>query len=137
VAPPASAAATASAQPKASPAASGSAAPPPSASAAPAPALSGIEELRRTRPDRRRAELTALRERWGDLVAADRAKDELKLHAQRSAYLQRMRALADQANDPKFVASVDKLITQEERRDADAMNALRSGAAAPASGGKP
>ena len=45
---------------------------------------------------------------------------------QRLAYLQRIRALG--AKDPTFVKGVDALITKEESRDSDALNALRSGA---------
>jgi len=50
------------------------------------------------------------------------------LHAQRSAYLQRIRALGAKANDVAFVKTVDALITKEDARDADALNALRSAA---------
>ncbi|MES1187161.1 MAG: hypothetical protein ABUL60_25315 [Myxococcales bacterium] len=87
-----------------------------------------LEELKKTRPDRRKAEFTALQARWGELLRDPRANTELKLHAQRTAYLQRIRALASKANDAKTVQAVDILITKEDTRDADAMNALRSGA---------
>ena len=66
-------------------------------------------------------------------MSQDAAKAELRQHAQRLAYLQRIRQLAEGKNDAKLVESVDKLITAEERRNADAMNALRTSAA----GGKP
>jgi hypothetical protein len=89
--------------------------------------VAAIDKLRSTRPERRHAEVDKLRQRWGELVDDDRAKAELSLHAQRTAYLQRIRGLAVSSNDPKLVESVDQLITQEDRRDADAMNALRSG----------
>jgi hypothetical protein len=92
------------------------------------PAVAAIDKLRSTRQERRHAEVDKLRQRWGELVDDDRAKAELSLHAQRSAYLQRIRGLAVSSNDTKLVESVDQLITQEDRRDADAMNALRSGA---------
>ena len=120
------------------PSASASAKPPsgfssgaPAASAAPkAPvALSlDLDELKKTRPDRRSAEVQGLKARWGELLHNDQALSELKLHAQRTAYLQRIRALASKANDAKTVQAVDVLITKEDSRDADAMNALRSGA---------
>lgn len=133
--------ATASATPKASatpsatpPTASASAAPAAS-SAAKAPVLPEIEQLRKTRPDRKHREAQNLRERWGELVTKDSAKAELRQHAQRLAYLQRIRQLAETKNDLKLVESVDKLITEEERRDADAMNALRTSAAS--TGAKP
>jgi hypothetical protein len=87
-----------------------------------------LEELKKTRPDRRKVELEALQPRWGELLRDQRANGELKLHAQRTAYLQRIRALASKANDAKTVQAVDVLITKEDTRNADAMNALRSGA---------
>ena len=73
-----------------------------------------------------------MQSRWGNLLSDPRTADELKLHAQRLAYLQRIRALG--AKDPTFVKGVDALITKEETRNSDALNALRSGAlpAAPA-----
>jgi hypothetical protein len=87
-----------------------------------------LEELKKTRPDRRKAELGQLQARWGELLRDTRASAELKQHAQRTAYLQRIRALASKANDAKTVTAVDVLITKEDARNADAMNALRSGA---------
>jgi hypothetical protein len=120
--PPPTATAVASAQPSASASASAH----PKALAGATPASAGGDKLRTTRADRRHAEVEKLEQRWGDLLNDDRAKAELKLHAQRIAYLQRIRSLA--SSDAKIVESVDQLLTQEERRDADAMNALRSGA---------
>jgi hypothetical protein len=87
-----------------------------------------LEELKKTRPDRRKAEFEQLQARWGELLRDTRASAELKQHAQRTAYLQRIRALASKANDAKTVTAVDILITKEDTRNADAMNALRSGA---------
>ena len=57
-----------------------------------------------------------LQQRWGDLLSDDRAKAELKLHAQRVAYLQRIRSLAEKSNDPKLLESVDQLITLADSR---------------------
>lgn len=70
-----------------------------------------------------------LQQRWGELLNDDKAKAELKLHAQRFAYLQRIRGLAEQAGDLKLVESIDVLVTKEEKRDGDALNALRAGGA--------
>jgi hypothetical protein len=102
------------------------------AAATPAPpAVVGLdlEELKKTRAERRKADVAQLQARWGnDLLRDARAADELKQHAQRTAFLQRIRALASKANDAKTVQAVDVLITKEDARDADAMNALRSGA---------
>lgn len=85
-----------------------------------------IEALRKSRPDRRHAEFLDMQSRWGALLADPRSADELKLHAQRFAYLQRIRALG--IKDPTFVKGVDALISTEETRDSNALNALRSGA---------
>ena len=48
--------------------------------------------------------------------------------ADRQAPRSQLRALATKANDAKTVQAVDILITKEDLRNADAMNALRSGA---------
>jgi hypothetical protein len=111
------------------PAASTSAAPKP-------PPVLGLdlEELKKTRAERRKSEVQQLQARWGELLRNDRAAAELKQHAQRTAYLQRIRALASKANDTKTVQAVDILITKEDTRNADAMNALRSGALPVAAG---
>ena len=93
-----------------------------------------LEELKKTRPERRKVEFGQLQARWGELLRDQRASTELKLHAQRTAYLQRIRSLASKANDAKTVQAVDVLITKEDTRNADAMNALRSGALPVAAG---
>ncbi len=85
-----------------------------------------LDALRKSRPERRHAEFVDMQSRWGSVLSDPRATDELKLHAQRLAYLQRIRALG--AKDTTFVKGVDALITKEETRDSDALNALRSGA---------
>jgi hypothetical protein len=110
------------------PATSGSVAPPTSAAPVVTALALNLDELKKTRTDRRHAEVVDLQSRWGTLLSDPRSADELKLHAQRSAYLQRIRALGEKANDATFVKGVDALITKEDGRDADAMNALRSGA---------
>ncbi|MEI9939496.1 MAG: hypothetical protein WDO69_19935 [Pseudomonadota bacterium] len=111
----------------AAPATSGSAAPVASAVHPDATAIAlDIDALRKSRPDRRHAEFLDMQSRWGNLLSDPRSTDELKLHAQRLAYLQRIRALG--AKDPAFVKTVDALITKEETRNSNALNALRSGA---------
>jgi hypothetical protein len=107
-----------------------------------------LEALKKSRPERRHAEVVDLQARFGNALLADaRSATELKLHAQRIAYLQRIRALAVKANDAKLVKDVDTSLTKEELRSANAMNSLRSGAlptaavaptpaAAPAGGAK-
>ena len=118
---------TAATSASAAPATSGSAAPAPSAAHPDTAAIAlDIEALRKSRPERRHAEFVNMQARWGGLLSDTRTADELKLHAQRLAYLQRIRALG--AKDANFVKNVDALITKEETRDSDALNALRSGA---------
>jgi len=137
----ATAAPTASAKPatSATPATSASAKPATSASAAPAASAAAphpdtasialdLDALKKTRPDRRHAEFLDLQARFGSLLVDPRAVAELKQHGQRIAYLQRVRALAVKANDANFVKGVDALITTEETRDANALNALRTSA---------
>lgn len=143
----ASAAASNSAKPAGSAAPVGSAAPlPPKDRTDTAAIALDLEALKKSRADRRHAEVVDLQARFGDSLLADaRSAPELKLHAQRIAYLQRIRALAVKANDAKLVGNVDIAITKEELRSANALNALRSGAlptvaaapaAAPAGGTK-
>ena len=72
-----------------------------------------IEQLRSTRDQRRKDEVAKLRQRWGELLADDRAKAELKLHAERVAFLQRIRALAVEAKDTKTTEKVDNLIDRK------------------------
>jgi hypothetical protein len=91
-------------------------------------------ELRRTRGERRNADVARFRERWGPLLENDKGRDELRQHARRVAQLQRIRAIAEEKEKVKVLESVDKLLTREEIRHSRAMNTLReSGAAA----GKP
>jgi hypothetical protein len=138
-APPSSAAPPASGSPPGSVTPPASAAPPGSASpankaapeAAPADdpnAPPELKELRSSRPDRRKATLEALKRRWGELTTNDRALEELKLHGSRVAYLQRIRVLAEKDKKQKLVVAVDELLTAEEKRHGNAMNALRGGA---------
>ena len=53
---------------------------------------------------------------------------DLKNHARRVAYLQRARLVADAKKDKKSVELVDLLLTEEDQRHSNAMNALREGA---------
>lgn len=87
-----------------------------------------LDALKKTRADRRHAEFLDLQARFGSLLSDPRAVAELKQHGQRIAYLQRIRGLGVKANDANFVKGVDALITTEETRDANALNALRTSA---------
>jgi hypothetical protein len=89
-------------------------------------------ELDRTRDERRKTTIDRLRTRWGVLLDDATAREELKRHAERQARLARIRALAEEKKKLALIENVDALVTKEELRHGNAMNALRSGA-----GGKP
>jgi hypothetical protein len=87
-----------------------------------------IDALRKGRSDRRKDTVARLKRRWGNLLAQENGTAELKNHSRRIAVLQRIRIVADRKKDAQAVESVDELITQEDQRHANAMNALREGA---------
>ncbi|HEY2405893.1 MAG TPA: hypothetical protein VGI10_07820 [Polyangiaceae bacterium] len=95
------------------------------------PAIASTAELAAlqvSRPDRKKASAAALIARWGDLVKDDKAKAELKLHAQRVAYLNRIKTIATRNGAVGIANSADQLLFEEEKRDFDAMTALKGGA---------
>jgi hypothetical protein len=94
---------------------------------APLPAVD-IETLRKDRTDRRKSTVERLRKRWGSLLANEKGTADLKQHARRVAFLQRIRAVADAKKDAKSVEAVDELLTKEDERHTKAMNSLREGA---------
>ena len=94
---------------------------------APLPAAD-IETLRKDRPERRKTTVERLRKRWGSLLAEDKGRADLKDHARRVAFLQRVRVVAEGKKDKKAIEAVDELLTKEDERHAKAMNALREGA---------
>ena len=94
---------------------------------APLPAVD-IETLRKDRTERRKSTVERLRKRWGSLLANEKGTADLKLHARRVAFLQRIRAVAESKKDAKSVEAVDQLLTQEDERHSKAMNSLREGA---------
>lgn len=96
-----------------------------------APAPKALEALRESRAARRQNTLGRLRERWGPLLGDVRAREELRVHAQRVAQLQRLRAIAEEKKKVKQLEQIDALMTKEELRHSRAMNALRDGAPAP------
>jgi hypothetical protein len=87
-----------------------------------------IDALRKDRGDRRKETVARLKRRWGNLLAQEGGAAELKNHARRIAVLQRIRIVADKKKDTLTVEQVDELLTQEDQRHANAMNALREGA---------
>ena len=87
-----------------------------------------IETLRKDRTDRRKATVERLRRRWGSVLVNATGAADLKLHARRVAFLQRIRAVAEAKKDKKTVEAVDELLTAEDDRHSKAMNGLREGA---------
>ncbi|HKY38536.1 MAG TPA: hypothetical protein VJN18_21480, partial [Polyangiaceae bacterium] len=77
---------------------------------APLPA-GDIETLRKDRTERRKATVERLRRRWGSVLANATGAADLKLHARRVAFLQRIRAVAEVKKDKKTVEAVDELLT--------------------------
>jgi hypothetical protein len=90
-----------------------------------------LNELDKTRTERRKASIVRIRERWGALLENEAARAELRQHAERVARLSRVRALAQEKKKLAAIETVDGLITKEELRHGNAMNALRT------AGGKP
>jgi TolA-binding protein len=84
-----------------------------------------LASLRLSRDARRKELVQKLKERWGPLLDKSDSRAELTAHARRMAFLQRVRALAEQDKKPKVVERIDKLLTSEELRHGKAMNALR------------
>jgi hypothetical protein len=81
--------------------------------------------LRKTREERRAQSLKALEKRWGSLAKKDDAQAELKLHARRIAFLQRIRSFAESKKEVALLKKVDEALTKEETRHAAAMNVVR------------
>jgi hypothetical protein len=87
-----------------------------------------IEALRKDRVDRRKLTVEQLRKRWGSLLANPNGAADLKNHSRRVAFLQRARLVAQSKKDTKSLAFADQLLTEEDERHSNAMNALREGA---------
>lgn len=88
-----------------------------------------IAALRKDRGERRKASVERARKRWGESLLSDpKGSTDLKNHSRRVAYLQRARIVADAKKDKKSVELVDLLLTEEDQRHSNAMNALREGA---------
>jgi hypothetical protein len=86
-----------------------------------------LAELDKTRAERRKAAVLRIRERWGALIDNEAARSELRQHAERVARLSRIRSLAEEKRKLAMLETVDILLTKEELRHGNAMNALRTG----------
>jgi hypothetical protein len=88
------------------------------------------------RLERQQKHRMEIQRRWGPLLAAPGAFEELRLHARRMARLHRMLTLAERREDgdgPKLVARINALITKEDGRHDLAMQRL--GPPAPSASG--
>ena len=103
-------------------------APAPEPEPAPPPASFDIEELRKTRADRRKQSVARSRQLWGALLASEKGAAELKRHSFLIATLQRIRAIAESKKDTQSVETANALLAKEEERHVKAMTALRQGA---------
>ena len=97
----------------------------------PAEVKERLAKLHDDAKDRRTAHREALKERWGDTLAKPNAREELKHHARRTAFLNRALLLAEtesKAKDKdKLVERIEKLIAKENERHDKAMDRLKSG----------
>jgi hypothetical protein len=94
-----------------------------------------LAKLRETRADRRKADRDALRQKFGsELLARPTVREELKTHAIRTARLNQIKRLAEDAKKKNVVTRADKLIERENARHDKQMLALKSseGATTPA-----
>ena len=89
------------------------------------------EALRNSRAERRRQRLAAMRaELEQDFLSQPATKDELSLHAERMARLERMGRLAEARLQEGLGVRIGILVQREERRHQQRMNDLRAAFAA-------
>lgn len=88
-----------------------------------------VAERKKTLTERREAEQERDRLRWGAIVTSPAVREELRLHAMRSARLQRIQELAEVEGKKTTEARVNKLIQREDTRHEKRMAALATGGA--------
>ena len=103
-----------------------------------------LAKLHESLKDRKKAHQEAIKERWGDALAKPDAKEELRHHARRMAFLNRALLLAATErtgkDKDKLVDRIQKLIDKERERHEHAMDRIKSSpgtATAAASGATP
>lgn len=87
-----------------------------------------VAERKKTLADRRTAEQERVRLRWGTVATFPAVREELRLHAMRSARLQRIQELAEVEGKKAAEARVARAIEREESRHERRMQALAGGA---------
>jgi hypothetical protein len=93
-----------------------------------------------SRDQRAKIRKAQMRRRWGQLLGRDDVTQELKTHAERTAKLRRIRALAKEANQDELVQRSNKLLAKEQQRHLKHMQAFEkeeSGGAAAAAPNEP
>lgn len=75
-----------------------------------------VAEKRKSRDRRKKARQLRLYAKWHGLVTLPDAKTELRRHARRMAWLNRMKELAEEGEKEKLLARIDKLIEKETER---------------------
>lgn len=88
-----------------------------------------VAERKKTLAERRQAEQERVRLRWGAVASSVAMREELRLHAMRSARLQRIEELAEVEGKKTTEARVAKLIERENTRHERRMAALATGGA--------
>lgn len=94
-----------------------------------------LAQLQSTRDERRKEHREEIGKRWGTTLAKPPAKDELKIHARRMAFLNRALLLAQEDTKPdkdKTIDRISKLIEKENARHDQAMTRIQSQSAASA-----
>ena len=88
-----------------------------------------LAQLNTTRDERRKEHREDVGKRWGGTLAMPPARDELKLHARRMAFLDRALVLAQADTKPEKAKTIDrisKLIEKENARHEKAMTRIQS-----------
>jgi hypothetical protein len=89
------------------------------------------KEKREERKAKRQERVKEIRAKWGDMVNRPAVRNELRIHAQRMARLNRARRLAEEAQKTDTVARIDKLIERERTRHQAAMDKHKTEGAKP------
>jgi hypothetical protein len=79
-----------------------------------------------TRAERRRDRRDEIKRKWGDLHTHPAVTNELRHHARRMAFLQRMRAVATDDSKDDLVTKIDELMEKEKARHDKKMEHLKS-----------
>ncbi len=88
-----------------------------------------LTQLHQTTGERKKEHREELGKRWGNVLAKPPARDELKVHARRMAFLNRALVLAQSDTKPdkeKTIERITKLIDKENARHEQAMTRIQS-----------